>query len=214
MKEALEEILEAAWTAAEDGDPSLSGLRERCSIPVEPGDLVALGERDLLVLEGDHARLTKAGSEVARSIVRRHRLAVSLLGTVLRLDAQKREEIACQVEHTLLPEMEEGICTLIGHPTTTPSGEPIPPGACCSAGRTAAQAVIVNLTALSPGEKGRIAYIKPKNHSRLHRLTSFGLTPGTQVEVHQRSPAYCIRYQGTELAIDRDVAEDIFVARE
>jgi len=33
------------------------------------------------------------------------------------------------------------------------------------------------------------------------------------VEVHQRSPAFCVRYEGTELALNRDVAEDIFVAR-
>ena len=38
-------------------------------------------------------------------------------------------------------------------------------------------------------------------------------TAGTVVEVHQTSPAFCLRYEGTELAIDRDVAEDIFVAR-
>ena len=41
----------------------------------------------------------------------------------------------------------------------------------------------------------------------------FGLTPGTVVQLHQRSPAFCIRYEGTELALDREVAEDIFVTR-
>ena len=73
--------------------------------------------------------------------------------------------------------------------------------------------MVANLTGLSPGSRGRITYIKPKDHARLHRLTSFGLTPGTMVELHQNSPAVCIRYEGTELALDQDVAEDIFVAK-
>ncbi|MBI4699994.1 MAG: FeoA domain-containing protein [Deltaproteobacteria bacterium] len=62
-------------------------------------------------------------------------------------------------------------------------------------------------------ERGRITYIKPKDHARLHRLTCFGLTPGTVVEVHQCSPAFCIRFEGTELALDHDVAEDIYLVR-
>jgi DtxR family Mn-dependent transcriptional regulator len=73
--------------------------------------------------------------------------------------------------------------------------------------------MIVNLTALQPGERGRITYITPKHHDRLHRLTSFGLIPGTVIELHQKRPAYCIRYEGTEIAINADIAEDIFVSR-
>ncbi len=72
---------------------------------------------------------------------------------------------------------------------------------------------MVNLCDLAPGERGRVSYIKPKHHARLHRLTSFGLIPGTIIEVHQRSPAICVRFEGTELALDRDVAEDIFLVK-
>jgi DtxR family Mn-dependent transcriptional regulator len=76
-----------------------------------------------------------------------------------------------------------------------------------------ASTVAVNLTSLEVGEKGRITFIKPKDHARLHQLTSFGLTPGTIVQVHQRFPTYCIKYEGTELAVNRDAAEDIFVTK-
>jgi DtxR family Mn-dependent transcriptional regulator len=140
-------------------------------------------------------------------------LAETLFATVLYLDAEKREKIACEVEHTLLPEVEEAICTLLGHPTICPDGKPISPGPCCSSKRTLTSTVISNLTELNPGDRGRITYIKPKRHERLHRLTSFGLIPGIVIELHQKSPAFCIRYEETELAINRDVAEDIFVAK-
>ena len=65
---------------------------------------------------------------MARNVVRRHRLAESLFANILDLDAEKREEIACEVEHTLLPEVEEAICTLLGHPAICPDGKPIPLG--------------------------------------------------------------------------------------
>ncbi|MCP4602285.1 MAG: metal-dependent transcriptional regulator [Proteobacteria bacterium] len=213
MKKALEEILEAIWKADEQGNASLESVQNTCPDKIDMEDLGVLEKRKLITREGNKVVMTYEGREAAKSVVRRHRLAETLFATILNLDAEKREEIACEVEHTLLPEVEEAICTLLGHPTICPDGKPITPGRCCSAGRTMASTVVVNLTTLQPGESGRITYIKPKNHDRLHRLTSFGLTPGTIVELHQRSPAYCIRFEGTELAINADVAEDIYVAR-
>jgi len=213
MDKSLEEILEAVWIADEAGDSSEGSVSRCCPIDVTGEYLDTLAGHGLVVRNGDQLELTEVGRSRARGIVRRHRLAVVLFTTMLDMDADKREAIACEAEHTLLPEVEESICTLLGHPTHTPDGKSIPPGKCCAAHRTTTSTVIVNLTALKPGEKGRINYIKPKDHGRLHKLTSFGLIPGTIVELHQRSPAFCIRYEGTEIAIDRDVAEDIFVSR-
>ncbi len=213
MHKAFEEILEAIWSAAEEGHSTLAEIREHCPIEVRDEVLAVLVKRELILRDGDDIELTAEGRETARGVVRRHRLATTLFATILNMDADKREALACEVEHTLLPEVEEGICTLLGHPETSPDNKPIPPGRCCTTHRTTASTVIVNLTTLAPGESGRITYIKPKHHTRLHKLTSFGLTPGTVVEVHQRSPAFCIRYEGTEIALNRDVAEDIFVAR-
>ncbi len=213
MKKGLEEILEAVWKADEQGNSSLEAIKEICEDEVLEADLLVLEKRKLITREANKIVLTYEGRNEAKSVVRRHRLAETLFATILNLDAEKREEIACEVEHTLLPEVEEAICTLLGHPTVCPDGKPISPGPCCSSKRTLASTVIVNLKDLSPGEKGRIAYIKPKEHGRLHRLTSFGLIPGIVIELHQKSPAFCIRYEGTELALNKDVAEDIFVAK-
>ncbi len=213
MRPALEEILESMWCADEKGEHTLLAVRKLCPDTISDADLDVLEKRALITREGATFSLTETGREAARGVVRRHRLATVLFSTVLNLDAKKREAVACEAEHALLPEVEESICTLLGHPTENPEGKPIPPGRCCSAGQTTTSTVVVNLTMLKPGEKGRITYIKPKHHARLHRLSSFGLTPGTVVELHQRFPAFCIRYEGTEIAINKDVAEDIFVAR-
>lgn len=213
MHKPLEEILEAAWTEDERGDTSLDAIRARCPVEITEEQLEQLHKDGLITRERGRLTLTYEGRSAARGVVRRHRLAETLFATVLNIEADQVHSIACEAEHTLLPEVEEGICTLLGHPPTCPHGKPIPPGRCCGAKRTLASTVVVNLTHMAPGERGRIRYIKPKDHARLHRLTSFGLTPGTLVEVHQRSPAVCIRFEGTELALDYDVADDIYLLK-
>jgi DtxR family transcriptional regulator, Mn-dependent transcriptional regulator len=213
MTNILEEILEAIWKAGEEGAASIDHIRRCCPKEILEKDLCILENQHYIAIADGSVTFTESGREEARTIVRRHRLAEVLLATVLNLDPETRERIACEVEHSLLPEMEEAICTLLGHPPFCPDGKAIPEGRCCTLRRTTAPAVVRNLTELEPGERGRIMYITPKHHARLHRLSSFGLTPGTVVELHQRSPAFCIRYEGTEIAINRDVAEDIYVAK-
>ena len=70
---------------------------------------------------------------------------------------------------------------------------------------------VVSLAELEAGESGRITYIKPENHANLHQLLSFGLQPGVTVTVHRKTPALCIMFENTELALDGDIARNIFV---
>ena len=213
METTLEEILEAVWVAGESGDATVARVRALCPDPVRDEELEELQRRDLILVDEGIVLLTRGGLLEARQVVRRHRLADTLLATILKLEPDRRRTIACETEHTLLPEMEEGICTLLGHPTETPEGRPIPPGRCCTRKLQSVGSMVCLLTALRPGERGRIAYIKPKSHARLHRLASFGIVPGAIVELHQRSPAFCIKLEETELAVERDVAEDIYVSK-
>ena len=62
-------------------------------------------------------------------------------------------------------------------------------------------------------ESGRITYIKPTSHANFHQLISFGLHPGVVVTVHRRHPVFCIKFENTELAMDKDIASNIFVWR-
>ena len=213
MDRTLEEILEAIWKADETGDGNLQGIQDKCPIPITEGDLEALERRELLKQQGSRLSMTDEGRSVARSIVRRHRLAETLFATILDLSFEKRESLACEVEHTLLPEVEEAICILLGHPTTCPDNKPIPPGACCSAKRKTISSLMTDLTDLEEGDTGRITFIRSQSHERLERLTALGLTPGTLVRVFQKSPAFCLEVEGTELALNRDAAEDIFVTK-
>jgi len=211
MKESQEEILEAVWVAEENGNPALDAIRKRCPISFTDSELTELANQGLLHLDLDAPRLTAPGREVARGIIRRHRLAEVLLSSILKLKGPDMEEIACRVEHSLLPEVEESICTLLGHPDTCPDGKPIPQGKCCAAGHGISGNLVTSLDELAPGEQGKITFIKPLNHDNFHRLLSFGLQPGVTVTVHRKSPAFCLKFENTELALDREIARNIFV---
>jgi DtxR family Mn-dependent transcriptional regulator len=212
-RQKAEEILEAIWNADEEGEFTLDAVRRHCPEEISDLNLQQIEIEGLVIRQGERVLFTPQGKQQAQGVVRRHRLTESLLTYVLGLSEEKADSIACDMEHTLPPEMERSICTLLGHPPFSPAGKPIPPGDDCLQKLSSIDTAIVNLCELSPGEEGRIAYIRPKNHTRLHRLTAFGIVPGVTLKLHQTYPAFCIKFEETELAIDPDVAEDIFVSK-
>jgi DtxR family Mn-dependent transcriptional regulator len=206
-------LLNALWVLEEDGEPTTEKLARVARNPVHPGDVAALVREGLVDQAGAHLRLTDTGRVMARALIRRFRLSESLLHAVYGMSPERAEALACELEHDLRAELTDALCTFLGHPTACPHGQPIPPGECCAAHRTTVEAPVVPLTELKPGERGRVVYLRPRDHHRLHRLASLGLNPNVLLELHQRQPAFCVRFEGTELAFDRDVAADIFVAR-
>lgn len=208
-----EEVLQALFSLEEEG-----------RAPVTPADLVArakVGEGALreaveegLAHEGaEGVSFTDAGRERAALLARRHRLAERLLEDVLRVDDSAVEPTACEVEHFLVAEVTDSICTLLGHPRVCPHGKPIPPGECCSAGRRSSGPVVETLSHLEAGDSATVAYVQTSAPDRVDRLASFGLLPGTAIHVHQTWPSTVVRIGETEIAFDRETAEDIFVRR-
>lgn len=74
-------------------------------------------------------RLTKAGRDAARAIVRNHRLIETLMKKTLGKDVD--ETVVCGLEHHMSEEFANAICTLLGHPSTCPHGNTVPSGDCC-----------------------------------------------------------------------------------
>jgi DtxR family transcriptional regulator, Mn-dependent transcriptional regulator len=206
-------LLNALWIATEDGEPTIERLRHVARKPVQDSDVDDLEQEGLVEPEGATLQLTSSGQAMAAGLIRRYRLSEALLHIVYGMNPERASDLACDLEHDLRPEMTDALCTFLGHPSRCPHGHRIPPGECCASHATTVESQVIPLTHLRPGEKGRVVYLKPKDHHRLHKLTSLGLTPNVLLELHQRHPAYCVRFEGTELAFDRDVAADIFVAR-
>jgi DtxR family Mn-dependent transcriptional regulator len=89
---------------------------------------VARMERDgLLTVEGDrHLALTATGRHRATSVMRKHRLAECLLVQVIGLEYDHAHVEACRWEHVMSDEVEWKVYQLLGHPTVSPYGNPIP----------------------------------------------------------------------------------------
>lgn len=211
LSEKQEEIMEAIWGAGENGRHNLDAVKGRCVVDFMEEDLLELEKIGLIELSGEKILFSSEGKKIAKAIMRRHRIAEVLVSSVLKLKNSSMEKVACQVEHCLAPEVEESICTLLGHPEVCPDGKPIPRGKCCRKRLKVINNVVVSLKELHPGEKGKIAYIRPGSHSNLHQLMSIGLQPGIVVSVHRVNPAFCIKFENTELAIDEELVSNIFV---
>ena len=89
---------------------------------------VARMERDgLLMVEGDrHIELTDQGLRLATRVMRKHRLAERLLTDVIGLDWELVHAEACRWEHVMSEQVERRLIELLGHPTESPYGNPIP----------------------------------------------------------------------------------------
>lgn len=85
-------------------------------------------ERDgLVVVEGDrHLELTPEGRNRAIHVMRKHRLAERLLADVIGLDWAYVHDEACRWEHVMSEQVERRLIELLGHPTESPYGNPIP----------------------------------------------------------------------------------------
>jgi len=85
-------------------------------------------ERDGLVVvsEDRTLELTDAGRQKAVDVMRKHRLAERLLSDVIGLEWAYVHEEACRWEHVMSEQVERRLIQLLGHPTESPYGNPIP----------------------------------------------------------------------------------------
>ncbi|MCH7859164.1 MAG: ferrous iron transport protein A, partial [Candidatus Marinimicrobia bacterium] len=64
---------------------------------------------------------------------------------------------------------------------------------------------------LEVGKQARVAFLTPSFHKRFDRLAAFGINPGVEIRLHQRKPAFVVRLGETELALDQEIADEIYV---
>jgi putative ABC transport system ATP-binding protein len=137
----FDHLLEQIWICGEEGKAaqvsSLHATGSAGSLPLvsdEPATKILgrMTELHLVQLQNGEAQLTTAGTQRARDVVRRHRLAERLFKDTFSIDESEVHTQACKFEHIISPELDQRICTFLGHPKTCPHGNPIPPGDCCN----------------------------------------------------------------------------------
>jgi DtxR family transcriptional regulator, Mn-dependent transcriptional regulator len=207
-----DEILECIWVAIEEQDAiTTETLYKKFDNETIGTVLPEMVEKGLITILDSEVKLTETGHEEAMSIIRRHRLAERLLNDVLGVSDDVFERGACQFEHFINEGITASICTLLGHPTVCPHGKKIPSGECCSHTKRKLQPVFGPLSRLRTGIKAKVVYISTASQESSEWLSSIGVVPGLTFTVHHRKPSLVIQFGETQLALDDDIADYIYV---
>jgi len=210
LSERAQEILETLWiNLVQEKKETLSlGLAEREEAVTE---LVKNGYIDT---SRGEVRLKEKGKKEGEKIIRRHRLAERLLTDVLDMKKSQIHEVGCKFEHLILKEVEENVCTLLGHPKICPHGKPIPRGQCCEKAAKEVSRAVCLLKDLEVQDQGKIAYLATNDSERLNRLMAMGALPGIPVTMIQKFPSYVLQIGQSQFAVDQEMAEGIYVRLE
>jgi DtxR family Mn-dependent transcriptional regulator len=176
-------------------------------------------ERDgLLTVEGDrHLQLTDLGRSHAVSVMRKHRLAELLLVNIIGLPYVEAHDEACRWEHVMSDAVEQRVYELLGRPSRSPYGNPIPGlhqidptdgfAVASSEGER-------NLAA--PGLAGdvvvrRITESVQTDVAMLRQLHAAGVDPGATITVAQDRDDVIIDRSGVRMRLSRGLASRVFV---
>lgn len=180
---------------------------------------VARMERDgLLTVEGDrHLELTDKGRRLAVAVMRKHRLAELLLVEVIGLAYEDAHAEACRWEHVMSDAVELKVYQLLGRPTRSPYGNPIPGLAELDAQAAPSDQWVKERHLASPGITGEVVVSRlcesiQIDTQLLHRLHAAGVDPGATVSVEQGPDQVTVRRNGTTLRLSKDAASRVFIA--
>ncbi len=208
----IEEMLEYLWILEEnDGKAKSTRMDDKFGADIANTYLTAMVEKQLISLQDANVLFTETGKKRAELIIRRHRIAERLLNDVLEMRGEEFERGACQFEHFVNEEIIASICTLLGHPAVCPHGKKIPQGDCCISAKKNLEPVISPLSAIKAGKTVKVVYISTKSHASLDRLSGIGVIPGLELTIHQKFPSMILQYGETQLALDNDIAKNVFV---
>ncbi len=127
--------------------------------------------------------LTEDGKAYALRIVRSHRLWERFLADRTGLTPAEWHQQAERREHAMSPEQVDNLSARMGHPRYDPHGDPIP-----TEGLELPPRAGVALTALEPGQAGRIIHLEDEPEETYKHLVDQGLGPNMDILVQDVGP--------------------------
>jgi DtxR family Mn-dependent transcriptional regulator len=189
------------------------------SVPTVSQTVARMQRDGLLNVSDDRSiELTEEGRSAAVRVMRKHRLAECLLVDIIGLDWALVHEEACRWEHVISETVERRLLEVLGHPSESPYGNPIPGLSELGEGPSVSN-VVAGTMALSaiPTEATsvvvrRIGEPLQSDSSLLMRLRLAGVRPNTAVPIQRIDGG--IRMGTGEQATDVElsVAEHVFVS--
>ncbi|MGL4172988.1 MAG: metal-dependent transcriptional regulator [Actinomycetota bacterium] len=182
---------------------------------------VARMERDGLVhVSGDrHLELSPEGRAKATRVMRKHRLAERLLVDVIGLDWEYVHEEACRWEHVMSERVERRLLELLGHPTQSPYGNPIPGLAELGESDEGEHFLVGGMVVLNEVAKSeparvvvrRIGEPAQADPEMLLALAAAGLHPGHEVQVQLVTGEVVVLAGESKTSVQPVVAAHVFV---
>lgn len=213
---AVENYLQAIYKLQERGErvyPARLATAMSVSAATVVGTLKRLVRQGFVaVSEGKEISLTPQGQELARSVVRRHRLAECLLTEVLGVEWHRAHEEAHRLEHGISPYVEERISRVLGNPTRCPFGFPIP-GSGGPEGSPGARP----LSEAQEGEKVRVERVPEEDPRLLVFFAQSGLKPGAVVVLREVAPfkgTITLQVGERQVVLGTQVASEVLVSPE
>jgi DtxR family Mn-dependent transcriptional regulator len=150
--------------------------------------------------------------------MRKHRLAELLLVNVIGLPYEAAHEEACRWEHVMSDAVEQRVYELLGRPTRSPYGNPIPGLEEFGSLATGAGVVDPERNLAFPGLSGavvvsRICESVQTDAGVLRQLHAAGVDPGAKVTVAQERDAVRVDRDGDQIRLPREVASRVFVTQ-
>ena len=206
-----EEYLQAIWTLADEGGPVIAArVAEFLRVsPASVSEMIHRLERDGLLGLNDRKEivLTKRGDDLARRVVRRHRLIERMLTDLLGYEWWKTHDEAERLEHAISPEMEQKLAERLGDPDTCPHGNPMPGTTRRRWSQPLEQAPIGDAVVIE-----RIPDQFEHEPGFLEYLDTQGLRPGTTLRLVERTPArVVVEIDGATRSVRPDLGHKVWV---
>jgi DtxR family transcriptional regulator, Mn-dependent transcriptional regulator len=189
--------------------PLRARLSERLglSAPSVSEGVARLEEQGLLRLAEDRAiQLTDSGREWATHVMRKHRLAERLLADIIGLDPQYIHEEACRWEHVISDRVEEKLAELLGNPTTSPYGNPIP-----GSPSNGPPPVALTEAVHGPVTLHSISESLQSDAEVIHVLHEHGMRAGEIVQVSHGTGVVVLELGGHRVELPEDTARLVYV---
>ncbi len=185
LSTTIENYLSLMYVLERDKEPVV-GVRLAQLLGVTPPTVTNTLKRmvrdGLITMDKNGTRLTKAGKQSARTVVRRHMLTEWMMVRILPWSKLHRE--AHNLEHAISSEVEAALFEESGRPQVCPHGNPLP-------GCEEAVSAWIPIAAASPGDVvviKRVHELAEYNVELLAFLESKGLIPGAEATVREVLP--------------------------
>lgn len=211
----IEDYLKVIYTLVrERGEEraSTSAISERMEVSAASATNMMQKLADMRLVEYVPYRgvsLTETGEKIALEVIRHHRLIELYLSEALGYSWDTVHDEAERLEHVISEEFEDRIDEMLGHPTTDPHGDPIPP----KTGRPPARASRP-LSDAEIGESVVVRRVSDRDGELLRQLASLELVPGTRVRIVGRGSyggPITLEREGQRLSVEDEIARRVYV---